>query len=303
MSRPERGLGRGLDALFRTMPQADAVGEMENWRSLPLASSVPNKSQPRKQFAEEALQELADSIRQDGLLQPLLVRPLNGGTYEIVAGERRWRAAGMAGLEQVPAIIRQLNDEQSLALALIENLQREDLNPMEEALGYQELRDNFKLSQNEIAERVGKSRSAVANTLRLLQLPTVLQDDIIADKMTQGHARPLVGLEDEQALAAIREAILTKEPSVREVEQWVAAWRESGALPDAPAEVSEPKSLGRSRRQRETDPDFPALESKLREFLGVRVSLKGTLEQGVLKLSFSSKEELAKLLQNIGLNL
>ncbi|MBQ4132923.1 MAG: ParB/RepB/Spo0J family partition protein [Desulfovibrionaceae bacterium] len=299
MAKPERGLGKGLNALFGEMQSVQS--REEDRHTLPLGKIISNKAQPRKLFDESALKELADSIRQEGVLQPLLVRPLNNGNYEIVAGERRWRAAKLAGLETLPVIIRHLNDEQTLALALIENLQREDLNPMEEALGYKELRDKFNLSQNEIAERVGKSRSAVANILRLLQLPALLQDDIISNKITQGHARPLIGIEDEEALMVLREAILEKDPNVREVERWVADWRERGLLPDTPS--PSPDTHREHRQCSENDPSFPALEAQLSRHFGLKASLRGNLERGTLKLSFASREELAALLKAIGLNL
>ncbi len=297
MAKPERGLGRGLDALFGGVSETKSASPENH---LLIEEIIPNRSQPRKSFDESSLAELAESIRHEGVLQPLLVRQLPNGAYEIVAGERRWRAAQLAGLKEVPVIIKHLTDEQALAIALIENLQREDLNPMEEALGFKELRDKFSLSQNEIAEKVGKSRSAIANTLRLLQLPPLIQEDIANNKITQGHARPLIGIEDESALRVIREAILAKDPSVREVESWVSAWKEQGILPDSQSDLPVKKI---PRGKQEIDPAFPALESQLREHLGIKATLRGNLERGSLKLSFASKSELLNLLKTLGLTL
>lgn len=308
MAKVERGLGRGLDALFGGPGEPAALRDSAARETLPIGRIVPNQDQPRKAFDQEALRELAESIRSEGVLQPLLVRPLPDGNYEIVAGERRWRASQMAGLSELPVIVKDLDDEQALAIALIENLQREDLNPMEEALGYKELRDKFNLSQNEIATRVGKSRSAVANTLRLLQLPLALQEDIINGEITQGHARPLLGVDDEHALRVLREEILGRGASVRDVELWVADWKDSGALPSPAGSTHSPSPHGGSagpgsRGKRELHPSFPTLEGQLAEHLGLKAVLRGTFEKGSLKLAFSSKEEFGRLLGAMGLTI
>ena len=300
MAKVERGLGRGLDALFGGPGEPAALRDGGDKHILPIDRISPNPKQPRKAFDEAALSELADSIRHEGVLQPLLVRPLPGGIYEIVAGERRWRASQLAGLREVPVIIKNLNDEQALAVALIENLQREDLNPMEEALGYNELREKFGLSQNEIAERVGKSRSTVANILRLLQLPRVLQEDLASGQITQGHARPLLAVDDENALLAFREAILSRAPNVREVELWVASWKDTGALPQ---DASGTKRPSPKQGKRDLHPSFPALEEQMASHLGLKAALRGTFDRGSLKLSFSSREEFARLLNALGLTM
>ncbi len=300
MAKVERGLGRGLDALFGGPGEPAALKDGSDKHVLPVNRISPNPEQPRKAFDEAALNELAESIRQEGVLQPLLVRPLPGGNYEIVAGERRWRASQLAGLREVPVIIKNLSNEQALAVALIENLQREDLNPMEEALGYNELREKFGLSQNEIAERVGKSRSAVANILRLLQLPRLLQEDLASGQLTQGHARPLLAVDDESALLVFREAILSRAPNVREVELWVASWKDTGELP---GDGYGAKCITPKQGKRELHPTFPALEEQLVSRLGLKAALRGTFERGSLKLSFSSREEFAKLLSALGLTM
>lgn len=297
MAKVERGLGRGLDTLFGGSGESSAIRDTEDKHILPINKIVPNAGQPRKAFEETALNELAESIRQEGVLQPLLVRPIADGNYEIVAGERRWRASQIANLRQVPVVIKNLTDQQALAIALIENLQREDLNPMEEALGYKELRDKFNLSQNEIAEKVGKSRSTVANTLRLLQLPASLQENIISGRITQGHARPLLAVEDEEAILVFQNAILSNDPNVREVELWVNTWKNSGILPGTDIVDKPPRS---GRRKRDMHPSFPAVQTQLSSHLGLKASLRGTLERGSLKLSFSSKEEFTQLLKGMG---
>ncbi|MEI3478797.1 MAG: ParB/RepB/Spo0J family partition protein [Bilophila sp.] len=225
MSAIERGLGRGLDALFRNVTAEEpSSGKQETFAAapratttLPLAALTPCKSQPRKHFDEAALDQLAASIRSQGVIQPLLVRPLRSETatvYEIVAGERRWRAAQKAGLTEVPVYLREMSDEDALTAALIENLQREDLNPLEEALAIQSLRERLPLSQEDLARRLGKSRSAVANALRLLQLPRPMQEALKDGLFTPGHARAVLAL-PERALqdvlfAAIMERHLSR---------------------------------------------------------------------------------------------
>jgi ParB family chromosome partitioning protein len=230
MAIASKGLGRGLNALFQNdvslkdenKSQAD---NLANAKIIPMSQLAPNPSQPRKDFDQEALYDLADSIRIQGLLQPILVRPLPGelpeqttARYEIVAGERRWRAAKLAGLTELPALIKELSEAQAVALALIENLQREDLNPMEEAAGLQRLKDEFGLSQDDLAKQLGKSRSAVANSLRLLTLSENAQKNLRDGKISPGHARALLAFEDPAERENMRKQILETKLSVREVE-------------------------------------------------------------------------------------
>ena len=296
MTKPQRGLGRGLDALFRGQQESEGGASVQ---TLPLEAVRPNPEQPRQLFSEEALAELAESIRAQGVLQPILVRPASDGKYEIVAGERRWRASQLAGQRSIPALIREMSSEQALAIALIENLQREDLSPMEEALGFKELRDRFGLSQDEISARVGKSRPAVANMLRLLNLPQIIQDDLQAGRMTQGHARPLLGVEDEAALSALRAVILEKAPSVREVENWVADWKQSGTLPQSPARVRAskgPKGAAAPRGE-----GLLQMQETLSAVLGLPVRISGDGKRGRLSITFSSPDELTGLAARLGL--
>lgn len=215
------GLGRGLDALF-----ADNSVEENSSASavkLSLNEIEPNKDQPRKTFDEKALSELADSIAQHGVIQPLLVRPMPDGSYQLVAGERRWRAARRAGLSEVPVVIREMSDSEMMELALIENLQREDLNPIEEAEGLQQLIHTYGLTQETAAARVGRSRPAIANALRLLSLPTPILELTRDGKISAGHARALLSLNDEEKMVEIADQILKKEISVREVERLAKA--------------------------------------------------------------------------------
>lgn len=196
------GLGKGLDALF--IDNTTDNGPV----TLRISEIEPNRSQPRKEFDEAALADLADSIREHGVIQPLLVRPLPSGGYQLVAGERRWRASRMAGLSEVPVVIRELSDHETMELALIENLQRQDLNPMEEALGYRSLMDEYQMTQEEVAKVIGKSRPAIANSLRLLALPQPVAEWIQEGKLSAGHGRALLALEDEAAILEAAQTLL-----------------------------------------------------------------------------------------------
>lgn len=297
MTKAQRGLGRGLDVLLRGQQEGEGGASV---RTLPLADVRPNPEQPRRAFAEEALAELAESIRAQGVLQPILVRPLGDDKYEIVAGERRWRASQLAGQRSIPALIREMSPEQALAIALIENLQREDLSPMEEALGFKELRDRFGLSQDEIAARVGKSRSAVANMLRLLNLPQEIQDDLHDGRMTQGHARPLLVVEDQEALTQLRGCILGLAPSVREVENWVTAWKQNGLLPqDSAITAAKNQTKGKSAAA-SGGSGLWDMQQNLAASLGLPVRISGSLQKGRLSISFSCYEELAVLAAALG---
>ena len=215
MAKKLGGLGKGLNAIFIENDSEDNNGSV----TLKISEIEPNRSQPRKEFDEKALSELAESISKHGLLQPLLVRPLPLGGYQIVAGERRYRACRMAGITEVPVIIRELGDTETMEIALIENLQREDLTPIEEALGYQVLIDEHGFSQEEVAQSVGKSRPAIANSLRLLKLPQSILDLVSDGKISAGHARALLTLEDEKLMQELAEEIIKKDLSVRQVEK------------------------------------------------------------------------------------
>ena len=215
MAKKQSGLGKGLGALMLE----NSVDEMVATNTLPLNEIMPNKEQPRKTFDEGALQELADSIVQHGVLQPLLVRPLASGGYQLVAGERRWRASRMAGLKEVPVVVKELSDVETMEIAIIENLQREDLNPIEEAEGLQALIDRCGFTQEEVATSVGKSRPAIANALRLLKLPPEVREMTKAGEISAGHARALLAFDSEAAIYEVAQNIVKNNLTVRDVER------------------------------------------------------------------------------------
>jgi ParB family transcriptional regulator, chromosome partitioning protein len=275
-----RGLGRGLSALIgEEAPAAPDAGARAQ-RALPVGWLKPNPFQPRKSFAPEELQELANSIREKGVLQPILVRPRGADSFEIVAGERRWRAAQLAKLHDVPVVVRELSDAESLELAIVENVQRADLNAVEEAAAYQELIDKFDYTQEKLAQEVGKSRSHVANTVRLLKLPDSVQRFIREGKLTAGHARTLIGHPDPEARAReiIRQAL-----NVREAEQ-----RSKKKKPSA----SPTPATGSA--------DVKALEKSLSEVLGLKIEIahKGA-SGGELRIFYKTLEQLDDVIQRL----
>lgn len=280
MAAKQRGLGRGLDSLF----EQNTVDEQEKVVSLRLTEIVPNREQPRKQFDEEGISELAASIAQHGLLQPLTVRPLADGTYQLVAGERRWRASRLAGLDEVPVIVREMNDREAAEIALIENLQREDLNPMEEAVGLSTLMETYGLTQEETAKAVSKSRPAVTNALRLLHLPGAVRDLVGSGQLSAGHARAILSFADEEQQVAAAKAAVENGWSVREVERQAKKAR-------TVREVSrETPAKGFAR-----DSFFDEVELALTEHLGRRVKVSASGGKGTLQLEFYDKEDLQAL--------
>ncbi len=280
MAAKQRGLGRGLDSLF----EQNTVDEQEKVVSLRLTEIVPNREQPRKQFDEEGISELAASIAQHGLLQPLTVRPLADGTYQLVAGERRWRASRLAGLDEVPVIVREMNDREAAEIALIENLQREDLNPMEEAVGLSTLMETYGLTQEETAKAVSKSRPAVTNALRLLHLPGAVRDLVGSGQLSAGHARAILSFADEEQQVAAAKAAVENGWSVREVERQAKKARTA-------REVSrETPAKGFAR-----DSFFDEVELALTEHLGRRVKVSASGGKGTLQLEFYDKEDLQAL--------
>jgi ParB family chromosome partitioning protein len=268
----KRALGRGLGALLPPTEPEDAA----RLRDLPVESLVPNPQQPRKSFDPRALEELATSIRASGILQPLVVRP-RGSQFEILVGERRWRAAQQAGLTRVPAIVREASDAEALELGLVENLLREDLNPVEAAQAYQRLLAEFGWTQEELAQRLGKDRSSIANALRLLRLPEPIQEDLRTGRLTMGHARALLGLPSAAAQLRLRERILSQDWSVRATEAGVQARR-----PGRP-------------KARRRPPDVEAVEEELRLALGTRVRIVGNLLRGKIELPYTSAGELERI--------
>ncbi len=271
-------LGRGLAALIGDVSAEPAVDRSARAsRRLPVAFLRANPSNPRKTFRTEDLDDLTASVRERGVVQPLIVRPVAGAkdAYEIVAGERRWRAAQRAGLHDVPVLIREASDKEALELAIIENVQRADLNALEEARGYQQLIDQYQYSQNELADVIGKSRSHIANTLRLLNLPVTIQDLVAEGKITAGHARALLTLDDP--LSAV-DRILTEGLNVRAVEKM----GEGGGR----------KKASGGRKRNEKDADTRALEKSLSDLLGLAVSIEHKGGRGAVTISYTSLEQL-----------
>lgn len=259
---------------------------------VPLTRIRPCPFQPRKDFSEEALRELADSIRNQGIVQPLIVR-FSGDHYELIAGERRWRAAQLAGIAEVPVLVREADDTAALEMALIENLQRENLNPIEEARGYQQLTDLFKLTQEDVAAKVGKSRAAVANALRLLKLPPDVQGYLRTGQITVGHAKVVLGLEcpEEQQLAAMR--VIRDNLNVRQTEDLVARWLSRSRTMPA-------RGNGAAKPAESRDVHVVSLETRLQERLGTKVRLKYRQGRGVVEIRFFSDDELQRVLQIVG---
>ena len=297
-----KGLGRGLDALFGgSAPKQEAQAQASAINLVPVSCLRPNPNQPRRHFDDTALRELAESIKSQGIIQPLLVRPHGGeNTFQIVAGERRWRAAQLAGLKEVPVFVRELTDKEVMAAALIENLQREDLNPIEEAEALQALREALELTQEELATRLGKSRPAIANALRLLQLSASARADIQAGLLSAGHARCLLGIDNVMASDALRQRIISHKLTVREAEEAAAYWRGHSALPWE-AQDTEPQP--RTKMPRKKSPQFKTLQVNLSQSLGCKTQVSGDENSGRIALAYASREELDLLLAKLGVAL
>lgn len=279
MAKKREALGHGLDALFmsNSIEESSASGAVK----LSINEIEPNKSQPRKSFDEKALSELADSIAEHGIIQPLLVRPMAEGGYQIVAGERRWRASRLAGLTEVPVVIKDLTDRETMEIALIENLQREDLNPIEEAEGIELLIKEYGLTQEIAAERVGKSRSAVTNSLRLLNLPPSVRELARDNKISAGHARALLAFSDEEKIIETAKLIMEKGISVRETERLAKE-----ASKDTESKVRQPK-----RR----DVFYDEVEIAISQNLGRKVKINSGRKGGTIVLEYFDKDDLTKI--------
>lgn len=274
MAVKKGGLGRGLDALF-------ADNSVEESSQTPIKLKImeiePNREQPRKIFDEAALSELADSIATHGVIQPLLVRPIKDGGYQLVAGERRWRAARIAGLTEVPVVIKDLTDSETVELAMVENLQREDLNPLEEALGYKFMMEKLSITQDEAAQKVGKSRPAVANALRLLKLPDDIQTMVENKQLSPGHARALLSFESEAQMLEVAKLIVAKGLSVREIEK-MAQNSKKEIKPKAP---------------KKRDTYFDEVELAISKATGRKVKVKETAK--TIEIEFFNNDDLAKI--------
>jgi len=279
MTEKRKGLGRGLSALL--------PGQDETVRSLPVDRLAPSRLQPRTRFDDEGLGELAESIRTQGVIQPIVVKPLESGLYTIIAGERRWRAARQAGLRSVPVVVREVDDDrQLLELALVENLQRTDLDPIEEAEAYRRLTDAFSLSHEEVAGRVGKSRAAVTNALRLLKLPEAVRELLRSGRLTAGQARPLLALDDPARIEELARRAAEEGLSARAIEALVAPAGARGAH--------------RRRGRSAPDPNTAAAAERLTRRLQTKVEIERRGRGGVVKVHFHSEEELMRLFDELG---
>jgi ParB family transcriptional regulator, chromosome partitioning protein len=278
----KRGLGRGLGALLSATP-----GEGDSLVDVSIDQIEPNPNQPRKSFESNALEELAASIRSSGLIQPVVVRRVTDG-YQLIAGERRWRAARQAGLERIPAIVREATDAESLELALVENLLREDLNPIEEAEAYRSLLAQFGWTQEQLAQRIGRDRTSIANALRLLRLPDEIQDDLRGGRLTMGHARALLALGTTAEQLTLRDEILAHDWSVRATEDSIRA-----AESTAPAQRT-------PRRRRGRSVELAALEQSLQRALMTRVVISGNERRGKIEVTYATADELERLSELLG---
>lgn len=274
----KRGLGKGLSALI-PMDEKDK----ESIQEVQVKDIHANQNQPRKNFDEQKLNELADSIKEHGILQPVILRK-KAGTYELVAGERRWRAAQKAGIEKIPAIIKDLSDSDVMEIALIENLQREDLNPLEEAAAYKKLIEEFGMTQEELSKRVGKSRSQIANTVRLLNLDDEIKELISEGKMTAGHARALLAIEDKKERLRLARKISEDNMSVRQIEETVKI---------------KTQEKRKSKKNEDVNPAFVEISERLQRSLGTKVKIKGSEKRGKIEIEFYSEDELERILETI----
>lgn len=276
----KRGLGRGLSALIPMEEKSDDIQ-----REISIKEIYANKNQPRKTFDPVKLNELAESIKQHGVLQPVILRKKNN-KYELVAGERRWRAANIAGIEKIPAIIQDLSDNDVMEIALIENLQREDLNPLEEAEAYKKLLNEYGLTQDELSKRVGKSRSKIANAVRLLNLEPEIKTMISQDKISAGHARALLSIEDSKERLRLANQIVSENLSVRQTEETAK---------------NKSKKIQKKKRERERfiNPVFLDITERLQRILGTKVKIKGDERRGKIEIEFYSEDELERILDAI----
>ncbi|HLV19092.1 MAG TPA: ParB/RepB/Spo0J family partition protein [Pseudomonas sp.] len=289
MAIKKKGLGRGLDALLggasvSAMQEEAVQADQRELQHLPLDLIQRGKYQPRRDMDPEALEELAQSIQAQGVMQPIVVRPIGGNRYEIIAGERRWRASQQAGLETIPAMVREVPDEAAIAMALIENIQREDLNPIEEAVALQRLQQEFQLTQQQVADAVGKSRVTVSNLLRLIALPEEIKTLLAHGDLEMGHARALLGLPAERQVEGARH-VVARGLTVRQTEALVRQWLKDK---DQPA------------REERLDPDIQRLEQRLAERLGSPVQIRHSQKgKGQLIIRYSSLDELQGVLAHI----
>ena len=297
MSSQQAKLGKGLDSLIKANEeQAEKVST-----ELFIDELTPNPWQPRQDFANETLKELAMSIKNQGIIQPLLVRQLPDKSYQIVAGERRWRAAKMAGLKRVPVHVRSMTDAEVMTAALIENLQREDLNPMEEANALKTLRDTLHITQEELASKLGRSRSSVANALRLLQLSEAAQENVRDGTLSSGHARALLAISDGEVAEEMRKHIVNNELSVRETEELISEWKKSGSVPETDEESGNSADEKRKNARGRTKSEIAIqMQNVLSKLFSCKATVSGNHEKGRITLCYKNAEELQQLLEKLG---
>jgi ParB family chromosome partitioning protein len=281
----KRALGRGIDALIQQVDD-ETPPEPKDVTTVKLRNIQPNPFQPRTEFDEEKLTELAESIKQQGVIQPLIVEQ-DRDVYTIIAGERRFRAARMAGLSEVPVILRKFTDDEKLEIALIENIQREDLNPIEEGKAYRKLMERNKLSQDSLAKKIGKKRSTVANSMRLLKLPEDMQDSIVNGELSSGHARSILSVINPADQRILYNRILNEHLSVREAERQAAGFNKGMR--------SSEKERDKSSYPKLVPPEVQEIEQRFLDILGTKVSLKGDMKKGKIEITYYSKEDLERV--------
>jgi ParB family chromosome partitioning protein len=282
----KRALGKGIDSLFHVTPGESDSPPTDGLKLVEISRIRPNPGQPRKEFTEEALKELADSIREKGVLQPILVEGQNEGSYVIIAGERRWRAAGIAGLAKVPVIVRKFSEQEKLEIALIENIQREDLTPIEEAKAFKNIMETAVLGQEELAVRLGINRSTLANALRLLKLPEDMQDGINKRDISPGHARAILSVINPADQRILYNRIVADGLSVRETEAMAA---------DLNRGVRSLKAAGPEKNPKQKTPEIKDMEQRLLDILGTKVKIKGTGKKGSIEIAYFSMDDLERL--------
>lgn len=289
MCAMKKGLGRGMEALIPPAIIDNAINidnnSTDGLKKIPIDSISPNRMQPRSVFDEEKIRELADSIKEQGLIQPLIVAPTANSRYELIAGERRLRASRIAGLTEVPVVIKDVDDEARLSLAIIENIQREDLNPIEEARAYEELIEQFNYTQEDVAKKVGRSRVSIANSLRLLNLPVIIQEDVVIGRYTAGHARAILTLTNLHEQLKLREKIIKEMPTVRDVEKMVQFYGVG--------------AKGKGRRGVPLDTSTNDLVEKLKSALGTKVVLQPKGAGGKVVIDYYSAQDLDRIFNRI----
>lgn len=282
----KKGLGKGLSALMNTDEAIDIT--QEQTITLKISQIEPNKDQPRTEFDAEKLETLSDSIKKYGVLQPIVVKKLDNGFYKIIAGERRWRAAKLAGLKQIPVVIREFNDRETMEIALVENLQREDLNPFEEARGYKELMDLFSLTQEQVAQKVGKSRSAVANSVRLLSLCDEIKELVLKKELTVGHVRALLATDNEGVQLMAARKIVADGLNVRQTEIYIKLL------------LTEKKPKKKNPVDEELRRYLASIEKKLSNSLGTKVKIQNKKNRGKIEIEYYNNEDFERIMSKLG---